>query len=214
MGDPRKLKKKYATPQHPWIRSTIEEEKVLKKDYGLVKKKEILIASSFLKKYKDIAKRLIADRTAQGEREKKQMMDKLHKYGLLKTGAGLDDVLSIQLKDVLERRIQSLLFRKGLARSMKQARQFIVHRHIVVGNREITSPGHLLTVEEENQLIFKGNSALASDNHPERVSIAKETAKEIKKEIEAINSGAQAESGMKAKKAENKEPKKSKKKEE
>ena len=106
-------------------------------------------------------------------------------------GSSLDNVLSIQLKDVLERRIQSQLFRKGMARSMKQARQFITHRHVIIGKKEITSPSHLLTVEEESQLGFKPASTLASAEHPERTSIAKDTAKEIKKEVEAIRRGGQ-----------------------
>lgn len=172
MGDPKKLKKKYNPLAHPWIRSNIEEGKILKKEYGLTKYTEILIASSFLKKYKDIAKKLIADKTAQGEKEKKQMMDKLQRLGLIQTGAGLDEVLSIQVKDVLERRIQSVVFRKGLARTMKQSRQFITHRHITIGNKEITSPGHMLTVEEESNLVFRPSSNLASAEHPERVALA------------------------------------------
>ena len=52
MGDPKQLRKKYNTPRHPWIRATIESERVVVKDYGLVKKKEIHQANSFLKKYK------------------------------------------------------------------------------------------------------------------------------------------------------------------
>jgi len=172
MGDPKKLKKKYNPLAHPWIRANIEEGKVLKQEYGLGKYTEILIASSFLKKYKDIAKKLIADKTAQGEKEKKQMMDKLHRLGLIQTGAGLDEVLSIQLKDVLERRLQSVVFRKGFARSMKQARQFITHRHVIIGNKEITSPGYMLTTAEENNLAFKTTSTLASADHPERTPLA------------------------------------------
>jgi len=184
MGDPKKLKKKYIPPAHPWIRAAIEEGKALKKEYGLTKYKEILIASSFLKKYKDIAKKLIANKTAQGEREKGQMMDKLQRYGLLKAGSVLDDVLSIQLKDILERRLQSLVCRKGLARTMKQARQFITHRHVLIVDKEITAPGYLMTVEEESQILFKPTSNLASADHPERVPIVKaeKTPEQIKKE--------------------------------
>ncbi|MFA6460962.1 MAG: 30S ribosomal protein S4 [Candidatus Woesearchaeota archaeon] len=184
MGDPKKLKKKYNPLAHPWIRANIEEGKILKKEYGLTKYKEVLIASSFLKKYKDIAKRLIVNKTAQGEKEKNQMMDKLQRCGLIKSGAGFDEVLSIQLKDVLERRLQSLICRKGFARTMKQARQFITHRHVMVGEKEITSPGYLMTVTEENAIVFKPTSTLASVDHPERTPIVKaeKTPEQIKKE--------------------------------
>ncbi len=178
MGDPKKLKKKYNPPRHPWIKGEIEEVRKLRQEHGLRNRREILIPESFLKKYKNIAKRLIADQTAQGKKEKKQMMDKLHRLGLLPVGAELDDVLSIELKDILERRLQGVVLRKGLARSSKQARQFIVHRHIQVGEKEITSPGTILSTEEENLVRFKAGSSLADEGHPERVSAEEQVQKE------------------------------------
>lgn len=198
MGDIKKLKKKYWTPMHPWSEQAIAEEKELTQKYGLVKKKEIYISSSFLKKYKNIAKKLIADKTAQGEKEKKQMMDKLQHLGLLPAGAVLDQVLGLQLKDVLERRLQSLVHRKGLARSMNQARQFIVHRHVLVGADEVTSPGFLVTLEDESNISFKPASALSREDHPERVSVAQE----VHKEVEAIKGAITEAKGAVSTKAE------------
>jgi small subunit ribosomal protein S4 len=182
MGDPKKLRKKYSTPNHPWNLKNIEVGRVLTKEYGLGKKKEILIANSFMKKYKDIAKNLIANTTKQGEKEKIQVFNKLQRLGLLSAGAELDQVLGLSVNDVLNRRLQSVVFRKGLARSMKQARQFITHRHITVGSKEITSPSYIVSLEEEAHITFKGKSALADEEHPERVN----EAAEIKKEAEAI----------------------------
>lgn len=172
MGDPKKLKKKYSTPRHPWNRTAIEEEKVLVREYGLAKKQEIYRANSFLKKYKDIAKRLIADTTIQGSKERRAMIEKLAHLGLLPPGARLDDVLSLKLKDILERRIQSRIVRRGLARSMNQARQAITHRHITLGEKEITSPSYLVSLDEEAVLSFKERSPFHDPEHPERVAAA------------------------------------------
>lgn len=183
MGDPKKLKKQYFTPAHPWNKTAIEEERILMQDYGLQKKKEIYIHSSFLKKYKDIAKRLIADKTVQGEGEKAQMMAKLQRLNLLGVGARLDDVLSLQLPNILDRRLQSMVDKKGLARSMKQARQFITHRHIRIGDKEITSPGYLVSSEEESVLNFKVDSPLADEAHPQRVTIALPRKEPKKREV-------------------------------
>src|SRR3989344_4492795 len=108
MGDIKKLKKKYFTPRHPWNKKNIEEEAILVKEFGLQKKQEIQIAASFLKKYKDIAKRLIADQTAQGAKEKTQMIQKLQRLSLLKGEPKLDDVLSLSVRDILNRRAQSI----------------------------------------------------------------------------------------------------------
>jgi small subunit ribosomal protein S4 len=181
MGDPRKLKKKYSTPVHPWNSTEIAENKVFRKEYGLRIRKEILIADSFLKKYKNIAKKLISDETKQGEKEKAQMLEKLQNLGLLVLNSTLDDVLSLELKDILERRLQSVVYRNGLARSMKQSRQFITHRHIMVGKKEINVPSYLVSLQEESQISFKGKSALSDEEHPERIN----PAKEIKEELEA-----------------------------
>lgn len=174
MGDPKPLRKKYNTPRHPWNKANIESERVVTKDYGLVKKKEIHIANSFIKKYRDIAKRLIATRTlAQAQKEKEQILGKLQDLGLLPAGAELEQILGLELKDVLARRLQSVVYRKGLARSMKQARQFITHRHVMVSDQEISSPSYLVSLAEEGTVAFKQKSALADAEHPERVVLTK-----------------------------------------
>ena len=178
MGDIKKLKKKYFTPRHPWNKKNIEEEAILVKEFGLQKKQEIQIAASFLKKYKDIAKRLIADQTAQGAKEKTQMIQKLQRLSLLKGEPKLDDVLSLSVRDILNRRAQSIIAKKGFARSMKQARQFITHNHVLIGAKSITSPSTLLTLEAESNVTFKPSSSLAAEDHPERVPVERNLAKE------------------------------------
>ena len=184
MGDPKRLRKKYQTPSHPWNKQVIEEEKKVVKEYGLKKKKEIHIATSFLKKYKDIAKKLIVDQTPQGMKEQKQMISKLHKYGLVQENARLDEVLGLQLSDVLRRRMQTLVQKKGLAKTAKQARQFITHGHVMVGEKCITSPSYLVSTAEEVFLVFKKKSALAQEDHPERATPAKKVKERAPRENE------------------------------
>jgi len=184
MGDPKKFRKKYSTPSHPWQKTAIEEEKVVKREYGLKNKREIMIANSFLKKYKDIAKKLIASKTVQGAKEKQQVLEKLQRLGILGSTSELDHILGLSVQDVLNRRLQSVIYRKGLARTMDQARQFITHRHIMVGENEITSPSYLTSLEEEINLSFKAKSALADPEHPERAVVKKEAPQEaVKTEV-------------------------------
>ena len=195
MGDPKQLRKKYNTPRHPWVGANIESERVVLKEYGLVKKKEIHIANSFIKKYRDIAKRLIATRTIpQAQKEKVQILTKLQQLGLLPAGAELEQILGLGLKDVLARRLQSVVYRKGLARSMKQSRQFIIHRHVLVGDNEISSPSYLVSLAEEGAVIFKEKSALADAEHPERVVLTKKEA--VSKAQEAKDKAAEAANEM------------------
>lgn len=169
MGDPKQFRKKYQPPLHPWKKAVIEAERVLVREYGLKNKHEIHIASSFLKRYKNIAKKLIAVNSVQAEKEKNQILDKLFRYGFLAPGANLDQILGLELKDILGRRLQSQVVRKGLARTMKQARQFVTHRHILVGSNEITSPSFLVSRANESLISFKATSPFVTEEHPERI---------------------------------------------
>jgi small subunit ribosomal protein S4 len=168
MGDPRRFKNSYSKPSQPWQRERIEEERALVREYGLKNKTEIYRHRSKLKTFADLAKKLIAARGPQAEKERQQLLSRLARLGLIKTGAQLDDVLGLQLKNLLERRLQTMVARKGLARSMNQARQFITHEHILVGNRAVSAPSYHVPVDEEAMLAFKPTSTLANTAHPER----------------------------------------------
>lgn len=168
MGDPRKIKRKYAGPGHPWQRARIEEERILVREYGLTTKRELWKINSKLKTFANQAKRLIALRTTQAELETKQLLDRVSRLGLLKSGAKLNDVLALTLKDLLNRRLQTLVLKRGLARTPLQSRQFIVHEHVMVGQNKITAPSYLVPIEQESQISFVANSSLASAEHPER----------------------------------------------
>ncbi|MBS3126021.1 30S ribosomal protein S4 [Candidatus Woesearchaeota archaeon] len=168
MGDPKHPKKKYSTPSHPWQKARIEEEKVLLKEYGLVNKKEIWKMNSLLKGFTQQAKQLITLTTAQADKEQKQFLKRLHRMGILSEGTQLEDVLSLKLHDVMKRRLQSQVFQRSLSRSMKQARQFITHKHIRVRDTAVTSPSYIVMRDEESLISFVPNSSLASPEHPER----------------------------------------------
>ncbi len=168
MGDPRKIRSKYSGPGHPWRKARIEEEKKLLQEYGLKTKREIWKALSKLKSISSQAKKLIATRGMQGEKEKKQLLMKLQKLGLIKSGAQLDTVLSLTLKDLLERRLQTRLVRKNLAKSMKQARQFITHEHVLINSKKISAPSYLVLLDEDATISFAQSSSLANQEHPER----------------------------------------------
>ncbi len=185
MGDPRKIRKKYETPIHPWQKSRIVEEIKLVKEYGLKNKKELWKFSSFLKKYKDQAKKLIAMQGKQADVERAQMMDKLKSLALISPGnETYDAIFSLQLKDVLDRMLQTVLYKKGLARSIKQARQFIIHRHVMIGDHKITTPRYLVSVKEESSIIFTVSSSLFSEDHPERQKPDNKKKAELKEKAE------------------------------
>ncbi|MEM3608734.1 MAG: 30S ribosomal protein S4, partial [Candidatus Bathyarchaeia archaeon] len=98
-----------------------------------------------------------------------------------------DDVLDLTIEDVLERRLQTIVFRKGLAKTIHQARQLITHGHIAIGKQKVTVPSYLVSKDEEDQIVYAPKSAVANPNHPLRQTIAvtaTSSAKSGKKEVE------------------------------
>lgn len=170
MGDPRKTRKKYEGPSHPWVASRLEEEKVLRNQFGTKNKRELYRMNSALKRFKDRAKTLASRDDTQAVTEREQMTQKIVGLGLVNPGATLDDILSLSVTDLMNRRLQTVLVKRLLARTTKQARQLIVHGHVLVGKKVITSPGYLVRIDEEAKITFRASSPFINDQHPERFS--------------------------------------------
>jgi small subunit ribosomal protein S4 len=149
MGGPRKQHKKYESPKHPWDKQRIDREVELKRKYGLKSKREIWKSETILRGFRREARRLQAMGGAHREREERELMDKLKSLNLIDEGATLDDVLRLQLDQVLRRRLQTVVYERGLASTPKQARQFIKHGHIVIKGRTVTVPSYMVRTEEE-----------------------------------------------------------------
>jgi small subunit ribosomal protein S4 len=171
MGDPKRQRKRYETPSHPWIKERLDRERVIMKKYALKNKKELWRHETQLKEFRRRARRLLAARGKQAEIERAQLLQRLNRLGLLPADAVLDDVLSLTVEDVLDRRLQTLVFKKGLARTIRQARQLIVHGHIEVNGQVIRSPGYLVLKEEEGTITYSKTSPFAKESHPERMVI-------------------------------------------
>ncbi len=171
MGDPRRFTPHFKGPAHPWQKERIEEEKSVLHDYGLKNKSEVWRISSKVKAFTQQAKTLIAATGTQAEREKEQLFQRLQRIGLIKPGAKLDDILSLTLRNMLDRRLQTIVCKKGLARSMKQARQFITHQHILVGQKIVSSPNYVVPIADEPSVSLIVHSSLSKADHPERVAL-------------------------------------------
>jgi len=165
MGDPRKIRKKYETPSHPWIKSRIDEEKRLSKEFGTKNKKELWKMETVLKKLKNQAKILISLTTDQAKIETELLFKRTKELGLATGDVTFDTVLGLTLDDLMARRLQSVVFKKSLAKTIKQARQFIVHGHINVNDKKVTHPsfliseGDIVTLNEttlKNETFVKG----------------------------------------------------------
>ncbi len=182
MGHPKLKKKTYSKPTHPWQKERIKEEKELLKEFGLKNKEEVWKVASLLRKYTKQAKNLIALDTAQSEIEEAQLLNKLSSSALVREGAELEDVLTITLKDILNRRLQTLVYKNKLAKSIRQARQLITHEHIIIGDKKITAPSYLVSKQEESLISFAPSSPLFNQEHPERVLEKEQIAPKEKKQ--------------------------------
>ena len=152
MGDPRKLRKKYDIPSHPWQKQRIEEENALREEYGLKNKREIWRAKAIVGKYRKLARDLVGMPAEERQRGEAELIGKMVQHGFLAEGKTIDDVLSLDTRNVLERRLQTRAWKLGLAKTATQARQFIVHGHIAVNNVRTNAPAMLVTVEQEKTI--------------------------------------------------------------
>jgi small subunit ribosomal protein S4 len=146
----KRFRKKYKKPRRPWDKALLEEERKIMVEFGLRRKKELWRAKEELRKYRRMARDLNARRDKEKE---KVLIQKLYKLGLLPSAsATLDDVLSLTVKDLLNRRLQTIVYKKGLANTIKQARQFIVHGHVKINGRRIVYPSYLVSRDEEDKI--------------------------------------------------------------
>ncbi|MFW9848107.1 MAG: 30S ribosomal protein S4 [Candidatus Thorarchaeota archaeon] len=185
MGDPRRQKKKYVTPKRPFDSERFEQELQLIGSYGLRNKRELWRHKTELSRYRRTARNLLAIPENERRLQESDLVNKLARIGVLREERHLDNVLDLTLEDVLERRLQTLVFRKGLACSMYHARQLVTHGHIALGDSRVTTPSRMLTVMEEEHLGYSAKSALRDDSHPARIA-ASDVARRVAAEPEDI----------------------------
>ena len=169
MGDPKFPSKHYNTPSHPWQKTRIEQERTLTHQYGLKSKKEIWKADTKVREMRRQARKLTAKANdEQAQKEKTLLLNKLSRLGMLEQGAALEDVLRMAPENILDRRLQTQVYLQGLASTVKQSRQLIIHGHISVEGAVNRVPGMIVTKTQEKNITYSPSSALNSDLHPVR----------------------------------------------
>jgi len=147
--------KKYSRPKRPFDKARIEEEAEIIKEFGLKNKKEIWKADTTVKKIREKAKRLISS----DETKQNALFEQLQKMGF--KVKSISDVLSLEKKDYLNRRLQTVVFHKKLASTAKEARQFITHKKVLVDNKAVNAPSYIVPIELENKITLKPKKAKA-----------------------------------------------------
>lgn len=173
MGDIKKKQKLFSRPKKRFDRARIDAENVLVRDYGLKNKKEIWKAKSQISLFRRRAKALIGD----DEKEQQKFFDKLKKTGI--PVSGISDVLALTEEDFLKRRLQTILVKKGLANTLRQARQLIVHKNVLVDGSVVNIPSFIVTLNLENKISLKERKTKEKKTE----EVVKENSEEGKKEV-------------------------------
>jgi len=177
MGAPRKLRKKYSVPRTLWNSERIGEESALLEEYGLKNVRELWIVKEELSKIRNQARSMLG-LGEKGQKEFEVLASRISKMGYIKSQA-IEDLLGLEIRAILERRLQSLVLRKALAKSMKQARQLITHGFIAIDGKKISIPSYLVPVDLEDKIsYYKPITLYTAETAAE---------KRIKKSAEAIS---------------------------
>ena len=174
MGDPKFSRRSYDTPSHPWQGERIKAEVVLVNQYGLKNKTEVWKAQTILRNFRGQSRELQArlrGGEAQAKIESEALIAKCGRMGLLPMdGATLNDILTLNEESILARRLQTIVFEKGMASTVGQARQMIVHGHIFMNGHRVTVPGYIVTRKEESSIMYDPASPFNDEMHPMRIS--------------------------------------------
>lgn len=153
MGDPKKSRRRWQGPRHPWKKDNLGKELAIVGKFGLRNKRELWCSNAVLKSYRKQAGTILALEEEERVVKEKDLINKLSSLGLLEEGAVLDSVLGLNVEDILQRRLQTILLKLNKASTPYQARQLIVHGHVRIGARRISSPGYLVSRKEESDIV-------------------------------------------------------------
>ena len=152
MGDPKTSRKVWKKPKRPLNYDLKMDELKTLGTFGLKTKRELWKTQTELSRVRLQARSLLALRQEERKRKEPILIQSLTKIGLVDQSSTLDDVLNLQVNDLLSRRLQTIAQKKLFFKTPYQARQAIVHGHVMIGSRIVTIPSYVVKTEEENKI--------------------------------------------------------------
>ena len=160
MGDPKYSRRVWRKPKRPLNYELKMEELKTLGTFGLRTKRELWKAHTELSRVRHQARSLLALRQEVRAEKEPILMKSLTRIGLVSNDATLDDVLNLDVNDLLSRRLQTIVTKKFGFTTPYQARQAVIHGHIMIGDRKINIPSYTVLVEEEEGVHFAPESKI------------------------------------------------------
>ncbi|KAH9932421.1 40S ribosomal protein S9 [Amylocystis lapponica] len=154
---PRNHSKTYKVPRRAFEAARLDAELKLAGEYGLRNKREIWRIGLILSKIRRAARELLKLDVKDPKRlfEGNALIRRLVRIGVLdESRMRLDYVLSLKIEDFLERRLQTQVFKLGLAKSIHHARVLIRQRHIRVGKQIVNVPSFVVRLDSQKHIDF------------------------------------------------------------
>lgn len=149
MGAPRRNRRKFEKPKRRWNLERIKNDGELMEQYGLKSMKELWKAQTEISRIRRNARELLSGSSKYDENVKGKIVGRLARLGMVKSDSTLDELLDLKENALLERRLQTVVFRKGLAKSIKQARQLTVHGFIAINGKRVNKPSYMVDSQAE-----------------------------------------------------------------
>jgi len=160
MGDPKLPRRVWRKPKRPLNYELLEQELKTVGTFGLRTKRELWKTNTELSRIRHQARSLLALRQEVRDEKEPILMKSLARIGLVSSDATLDDVLNLNVDDLLSRRLQSIVSKKMGFKTPYQARQAVIHGHIMIGDRKIDIPSYTVRVGEEDNIHFTPESKI------------------------------------------------------
>jgi small subunit ribosomal protein S4 len=153
LGAPKRNRSKFEKPKERWNLERIKTDNAFKDEYGLKNMKELWMVQTEVSRIRRNVRELLSG-SAGSENMRDRMLNRLKKLGLATNDTTLDSLLDLKENDLLNRRLQTVVFKKGMARTVRQARQLTVHGFIAIDGRKVNRPGYLVDLDAEKKITY------------------------------------------------------------